>query len=53
MQQFRKGNLSTSLKRLEAQVWGTITQTPGGLAEAVDFTPKGRARLARVTSGCA
>jgi hypothetical protein len=52
MQQFRKGNLSTSLKGLEAQGWVTFTQTLGELAEAVDFTPTGRTRLVRVTSGC-
>jgi DNA-binding MarR family transcriptional regulator len=36
-----KGNLSTSLKGLEAKGWVTITRTPGGLAEAVDLTAAG------------
>ena len=42
---FGKGNLSTSLKGLEAKGWMTITRTPGGKAEAVDLTPAGRRRV--------
>jgi DNA-binding MarR family transcriptional regulator len=38
---YDKGNLSTSLKGLEAKGWVTITRTPGGLAEAVDLTAAG------------
>jgi DNA-binding MarR family transcriptional regulator len=41
-QGFDKGNLSTSLKGLEAKRLITITRTPGGRAQAVDLTPAGR-----------
>jgi DNA-binding MarR family transcriptional regulator len=41
-----KGNVSTSLKGLEAKGLVTITRTPGGRAEAVDLTPEGRNRVA-------
>jgi DNA-binding MarR family transcriptional regulator len=37
-----KGNVSTSLKGLEAKGLVTITRTPGGRAEAVNVTPAGR-----------
>ena len=37
-----KGNVSTSLKGLEAKGLVRITRTPGGKAEAVDLTPAGR-----------
>jgi DNA-binding MarR family transcriptional regulator len=37
-----QGNLSTSLKGLEAKGLITISRTPGGRAEAVDLTPVGR-----------
>ena len=37
-----KGNLSTSLKGLEAKGLVTIARTLGGRAEAVDLTPAGR-----------
>jgi DNA-binding MarR family transcriptional regulator len=40
------GNVSTSLKGLEAKGWVTITRTPGGLAEAVDLTAEGHERVA-------
>jgi DNA-binding MarR family transcriptional regulator len=36
------GNLSTSLKGLEAKGFVRITRTPGGKAEAVDLTAEGR-----------
>jgi DNA-binding MarR family transcriptional regulator len=36
-----KGNLSTSLKGLEAKGLVRITRTPGGRAEAIDLTPEG------------
>jgi DNA-binding MarR family transcriptional regulator len=38
------GNLSTSLKGLEAKGLVRIARTPGGKAEAVDLTAEGRAR---------
>ena len=41
-----KGNVSTSLKGLEAKGRVIITRTPGGLAEAVDLTTEGRKRVA-------
>jgi DNA-binding MarR family transcriptional regulator len=47
-----KGNLSTSLKGLEAKGLVTITRTPGGRAEAVDLTAEGRHRVARLTLSC-
>jgi DNA-binding MarR family transcriptional regulator len=37
-----KGNVSTSLKGLEAKGLVRIVRTPGGKAEAVDLTPAGR-----------
>jgi DNA-binding MarR family transcriptional regulator len=45
-----KGNLSTSLKGLEAKGLVTITRTPGGRAEAVDLTREGRDRVAALTA---
>jgi DNA-binding MarR family transcriptional regulator len=39
-----KGNLSHSLKGLEAKGLVHITRMPGGKAEAVDLTPEGRQR---------
>ena len=47
-----KGNLSASLKGLEAKGLVTITRTPGGKAEAVDLTPAGRHRVAALTASC-
>jgi DNA-binding MarR family transcriptional regulator len=44
---FDKGNVSTSLKGLEAKGLVTITGTPGGKAEAVDLTHEGRNRVVR------
>ena len=41
-----KGNLSTSLRNLEAKGLVMITRTPGGKAEAVDLTAHGRQRAA-------
>jgi DNA-binding MarR family transcriptional regulator len=37
-----KGNLSTSLRNLEAKGLVQIRRTPGGKAEAIDLTPEGR-----------
>jgi len=47
-----KGNLSTSLKGLEAKGLVTITRTPGGRAQAVDLTAAGRNRVASLTASC-
>ena len=47
-----KGNLSTSLKGLEAKGLVTITRTPGGRAEAVDLTAEGRNQVARLAGSC-
>jgi DNA-binding MarR family transcriptional regulator len=47
-----KGNLSTSLTGLEAKGLVTIARTPGGKAEAVDLTVKGRNRVIRLTASC-
>jgi DNA-binding MarR family transcriptional regulator len=47
-----KGNLSTSLQGLEHKGWVTITRTPGGKAEAVDLTPKGRMQVTPLTGSC-
>jgi DNA-binding MarR family transcriptional regulator len=47
-----KSNLSTSLKGLERKGLVTITRTPGGLAEAVDLTPKGRIQVPPLTGSC-
>jgi DNA-binding MarR family transcriptional regulator len=47
-----KGNLSHSLGNLEAKVLVTITQTPGGRAEAVDLTTEGRTRVAPLRVSC-
>jgi DNA-binding MarR family transcriptional regulator len=43
------GNVSTSLKGLEAKGLMTIARTPGGKAEAVDLTAEGRKRAAQAT----
>jgi len=48
-----KGNLSTSLKGLEAKGLLTIHPTPGGRAEAVDLTRERRNRVASLTASCA
>jgi len=47
-----KGNISTSLKGLEAKGLVTIARTPGGRAEAVDLTAEGRIRVAALTASC-
>ena len=49
---FDKGNVSTSLRGLEAKGRVTITRTPGGKAEAVDVTAEGRDRVAALTASC-
>jgi DNA-binding MarR family transcriptional regulator len=47
-----KGNVSTSLKGLEAKGLVTIARTPGGHAEAVDLTPEGRQQVAALAASC-
>jgi DNA-binding MarR family transcriptional regulator len=49
---FDKGNVSTSLKGLEAKGLITITRTPGGKAEAVDLTAEGRNQVTPLTESC-
>jgi DNA-binding MarR family transcriptional regulator len=51
-QGFDKGNVSTSLKGLEAKGLVTIARTPGGQAQAVDLTSEGRTRVAALTGSC-
>jgi DNA-binding MarR family transcriptional regulator len=52
VQGFDKGNVSTSLKGLEAKGLVTITRTLGGRAEAVDLTCAGRNRVAQFIAVC-
>jgi DNA-binding MarR family transcriptional regulator len=47
-----KGNLSHSLKGLEAKGLVMIVRTPSGKAEAVDLTPAGRQRAVQLTGSC-
>jgi DNA-binding MarR family transcriptional regulator len=47
-----KGNLSHSLKGLEAKGLVTVTRTTGGKAEAVDLIPRGRQRASQLTGSC-
>jgi DNA-binding MarR family transcriptional regulator len=47
-----KGNLSTSLQGLARKGLVTLTRTPGGKAEAVDLTAKGRMQVAPLTGSC-
>jgi DNA-binding MarR family transcriptional regulator len=47
-----KGNVSTSLKGLEAKGLVTISRTPGDRAEAVNLTAEGRNRVAALTASC-
>jgi DNA-binding MarR family transcriptional regulator len=47
-----KGNLSTSLRGLEAKGWVRLTRTPGGRVEAVTVTREGRNRVAALTASC-
>jgi DNA-binding MarR family transcriptional regulator len=49
---FDKGNVSTSLKGLEAKGLVTNTPAPGGQAEAVDLTREMRNRVASLTASC-
>jgi hypothetical protein len=47
-----KGNLSTSLKGLEAKGLVTIRRTPGGRTEAIDLTAEGRKQVAALMASC-
>jgi DNA-binding MarR family transcriptional regulator len=47
-----KGNLSHSLKGLEAKGLVTIARTSGGKAEAVDLTAEGRQQAVLLTGSC-
>jgi DNA-binding MarR family transcriptional regulator len=47
-----KGNLSTSLQGLARKGLVSLTQTPGGKAEAVDLTPEGRTRVIPLPGSC-
>jgi DNA-binding MarR family transcriptional regulator len=47
-----KGNLSHSLRNLEAKGLVAIARTAGGRAEAVDLTAEGRKRVAPLTASC-
>ena len=49
---FEQGNVSRSLKGLEAKGLVTIARTPGGHAEAVALTPEGRHQVAQLTGSC-
>ena len=49
---FDKGNVSTSLKGLEAKGLVRLARTPGGRAEAVDLTAEGGIRVAALTASC-
>jgi DNA-binding MarR family transcriptional regulator len=47
-----KGNLSHSLRNLEAKGLITVACTPGGKAEAITLTPRGRNRGAQLMESC-
>jgi len=47
-----KGNLSHSLRNLEAKGLVTIARTPGGQAQAVDLTAEGRNLVTSLTRSC-
>ncbi|ETX03633.1 MAG: hypothetical protein ETSY1_46680 (plasmid) [Candidatus Entotheonella factor] len=47
-----KGNLSHSLKTLEARGWVEVGRTPGGQADYVDLTPEGRKLACKIEQGC-
>jgi DNA-binding MarR family transcriptional regulator len=51
-QGFDKGNVSTSLKGLEAKGLVRIERTTGGKAEAMNLTPEGRNRASSLTASC-
>jgi DNA-binding MarR family transcriptional regulator len=47
-----KGNLSHSLRNLEAKGLVRMNRTPGGKAEALDLTPQGRKLVAPLAGSC-
>jgi DNA-binding MarR family transcriptional regulator len=47
-----KGNLSHSLRNLEAKGLVRMNRTTGGKAEAVDLTPEGRNVAAHLAGSC-
>jgi DNA-binding MarR family transcriptional regulator len=47
-----KGNLSHSLRNLEAKGLVRMNRTAGGKTEAVDLTPQGRKLVAHVAGSC-
>jgi DNA-binding MarR family transcriptional regulator len=47
-----KGNLSHSLRNLEAKGLVRMVRTPGGKAEALDLTPQGRKLVAHLAGSC-
>jgi DNA-binding MarR family transcriptional regulator len=47
-----KGNLSHSLRNLEAKGLVRMNRTTGGKAEALDLTPQGRKLAAQLTGSC-
>jgi DNA-binding MarR family transcriptional regulator len=47
-----KGNLSASLRNLEAKGLIRVSRTPGGKAESVDLTAEGRNRLSAAGGSC-
>jgi DNA-binding MarR family transcriptional regulator len=47
-----KGNLSHSLRNLEAKGLITMARTPRGKAEAITLTAGGRNRAAQLTESC-
>jgi DNA-binding MarR family transcriptional regulator len=47
-----KGNLSHSLRNLEAKGLVRLNRTAGGKAEALDLTPQGRKLVAHLAGSC-
>ena len=47
-----KGNLSHSLRNLEAKGLVRMNRTAGGKAEALDLTPQGRKLVAHLAGNC-
>lgn len=51
-QQDDKGNISHSLRTLEARGWLVIDRSPGGKAEYLILTPEGQNQAAKLTRSC-
>lgn len=47
-----KGNLSHSLRTLEARGWIVIARSPGGKAQQVTLTPEGSQRASEMRKSC-